>query len=831
MKNVLTIFRREFLSYFNSPIAYIFVVAILAVCSGFYMFFLFFQVGLAEMRDFFSINAWLMLFFLPAISMRLWAEEQKTGSLALLQSLPMRSHELVLGKFLAGLGFYALYLIGTLPIPIAISFLGNPDAGPLTGGYLGLILLGALYLSVGLFFSGIFKDQITSWVMAVLGCLAIHFLGWLPVAAQLDSWLGGVGTFLQRSVGSVGHFEDMYKGIISLKDIIYFLSFTGAMLFLNTLTVEQRMRRQADLTFTGVAVVTLAVVAVFNLVVFRLPLGRMDTTEGKIYTISESAENILRDLKADVTVRYYVTPEEKMPPGMKDIQRNVSDKLAEFAEISDRLKYEVIDPTGDEELAQSLAERGVAPFTLRTTEKDAIGIKKVYSALAISYLDKPDEIIPQVLPGSLPTLEYDICSRVFRLDQKEQPSVAVVAPYEPVDPRYNDPRMRQLMMQMGQEIPDKQDRFMNLTNTLRQSGYNVSRIDLSSKEPLPNNVRTMVVVDPRSLSDRQKFEVARALHSGVDVIIAAQEYKYNYNPGRGGNVMVMPAKTDPGVDGLLTNYGVSLSQKMLMDEENQIISIQTQGPLLGGFLSLPVSLDVQSPVQIKVSPENMNQDLALTANLGPMVYLWGSSLVIDSSRVEELGLDLTVLMTSSPNTWEMEYTGVPLTPESTRPTREDIVGREPLAIVLSGQFPDPYEGKSPPRWQDVQDTVEAVETVEVPNPAPAKLLLLGSSEIFSDQFMPDARMQMQRPPHADLLLKAIEGFTLSEDLLHIRSKAIQMRFLEETSPLSKVFWRIFTILLAPAIIVAYGIVRMVMRRDRRRSYKRLLEQAAGGSNE
>ena len=831
MKNMFIIFKREFLSYFNSPIAYIFVVAILAVCSGFYMFFLFFQAGLAEMRDFFSINAWLMLFFLPAISMRLWAEEQKAGSLALLQSLPMRSHELVVGKFMAGLGFYALYLIGTLPIPIAISFLGNPDSGPIIGGYVGLILLGALYLSVGLFFSGLFKDQITSWVMAVLGCLAIHFLGWLPVAAQLDSWVGGLGTFLQRSVGSAGHFEDMYKGIISLNDIIYFLSFTAAFLFLNTLTVEQRMRRQADLTFSGVAVVTLAVVAVFNLVVFRLPLGRIDTTEGNIYTISKSAENILKDLKADVTVRYYVTPEEKMPPGMKDIQRDVSDKLAEFAQISDRLKYEVIDPTGDEDLAQSLNEKGIAPFTLRTTEKDAIGIKKVYSALAISYLDKPDEIIPQVLPASLPNLEYDICSRIFRLDQGEPPAVVVVAPYEPVDPRYNDPRMRQMMMQMGQKIPDKEDRFENLTNALRQSNYNVSRIDLSSKETLPDKVKTIVVVDPKGLSDRQKFEIARALHSGVDVIVAAQEYKYNYNPGRGGNVMIMASKADPGVNGLLTNYGVSLGDKMLMDEENQIVSIQTQGPMLGGFLSLPVSLDVQSPVQIKVTPDDMNQDLALTANLGPMVYLWGSPLVIDSSRVKDLGLDLTVLMTSSPNTWEMDYTGTPLTAESTRPTKEDIIGREPLAVLISGQFPDPYEGKPPPRWQDLPDTVAADTAVETSTPAPAKLMLIGSSEIFSDQFMPEGRMQMQRPPHADLLLKAIEGFTLSEDLLHIRSKAVQMRFLEETSPLAKVLWRIFTILLAPVIIVAYGIIRMVMRRDRRRSYKRLLEQASGGRNE
>jgi len=829
MRNIATIFKREYYSYFNSPIAYIFIVAILAVCSGLYMFFFFFAAGLAEMRDFFAINSWLMLFFLPAISMRLWAEEQKTGSIALLQSLPMKPHELVAGKFAAGLGFYVLYLLGTLPIPIAIAFLGEPDTGPIIGGYLGLLLMGGMYTAIGQFFSGLFKDQITSWVMAVLGCMALHFLGWLPVAAQLDSWIGGMGTFLQRSVGSLGHFENMYKGIVTLNDILYFLSFTFALLLLNSLTVEQRMRRHADLTFSAAAVILIAVTAIFNIVVFRLPLGRFDTTEGKIYTISDSARNILKDLKAKVAIRYYVTPEDEMPPGMKDIQRNISDKLAEFSNISEKIKYEVIDPTADSSLQSQLAQKGITPFTLRTTERDAVGIKKVFSTLTISYLDEPDEIIPQVLPGSLPTLEYDICSRIFRLDQTETPTVAVVAPYEPIDPRYNDPRMMEFMRQQGQRMPEKQDRYINMTETLRQLGYSVSRLELSSTEPLPDKVRTMIVMEPKSLSERQKYEISRALYSGVNVILAAQEFKYEYNPGGRGDVMIMPSKSDTGIDELLGEYGIAISDKMLMDRQNQIISIQTQGPTIGGFLTLPVSMDVQSPVQVKVSPDNMNQDLAFTANLGPMVYLWGSSLEIDKNKIDELGLDITTLISSSDNSWEMDYTGIPLTRANANPSSADETRSRPLAVMLTGQFPDPYRGHSPPAWPDLADTIEQASGGQPANPAPSKLMIIGSSEIFTDQFIPESRYRGQWPSHEDLLLKAVEGFTLSEDLLHIRSKSIQVRFLDETSPLAKSLWRLFTILLAPAIIITYGIIRMLMRRDRRQEYRRLIEQASGGA--
>jgi ABC-type uncharacterized transport system involved in gliding motility auxiliary subunit len=662
--------------------------------------------------------------------------------------------------------------------------------------------------------------------MAVIGAMVLHLLGWLPIAAQLDSWIGGMGTFLQRSVGSLGHFETMYKGVISFNDIIYFLSFIAVFLFLNALTVEQRMRRQADLTFTGAALAMLAVAAMLNMVVYRLPLGRWDATEGKIYTISDSAKNIIEDLKTTVTVRYYVTPEEKMPPGMKDIERDITDKLGEFRKVSDKVKFEVIDPTANEELATSLAEKGITPFTLRTTERDAVGIKKVFSSISISYLDKPVEVVPQVMPGSLPNLEYDICSRIFRMTQDAPPTIALVAPYEPMDPRYNDPRMRQLMQQMGQNIPEKNDRYTNLAGTYQQLGYNLARVELSSKETLPDDVDAILVLEPKGLSDRQKYEIARQLYAGKDVIIASQMYKYNYNPGRGGDVMIMPAKANPGINGLISNYGLTLGDKILMDVHNQVVGIQAQQSL--GFLTVPVNLDVQSPIQIRISPENMNQDYAFTANLGPMVYLWGSPIRIDSTRIDELGLELSILMTTSQDAWEAEYSGLPLAGDIVNPDYQEKLGRQALAVIVTGQFPNPYENQPPPRWQDQPDSVEVSATAEPVTPAPGRLMFIGDSEIFTDQFIPDAGYRGQKPAHEDLLLKAIEGFALSEDLLHIRSKMIQIRFLKETSPLAKIFWRIFTILLAPAVIIAFGVFRMVIRRDKRSAYRKLLEQAGGG---
>ncbi|HBC46538.1 MAG TPA: hypothetical protein DCZ43_05785, partial [candidate division Zixibacteria bacterium] len=305
----------------------------------------------------------------------------------------------------------------------------------------------------------------------------------------------------------------------------------------------------------------------------------------------------------------------------------------------------------------------------------------------------------------------------------------------------------------------------------------------------------------------------------------AQEFKYNYSPVRGTDIMIMPGKNDPALNDLLGHYGLGIGDKILMDEQNQIVSMQTQRQV--GFLSLPVNIDVKSPVQIKIVPENMNSSYAFTSNLGPMVYLWGSPLKVDNNRLNELGLKSTTLFTTSPKSWEIEYTGsTPLGADNSKPS--SYAGKLPLAVMVNGEFPDPYANQPAPKWQDEPDSVPSSMQVSSIVKAPGKLLLVGASEIFSDQFIPGGDYQGQRPPHEDLMLKAVEGLTLSEDLLQISSKSVQVRFLKETSPLAKVLWRLFTILLAPAIIIALGVTRMLMRQKRRQIYRAMLEQSGGG---
>ena len=239
MHNVATIFRREFSAYFNSPIAYIFIIVFLVLICGLFMTPFFLQ-GQADMRDFFGNLPLFFSFFIPALSMRLWAEDKRTGTFELLMTLPIRSSEVMLGKYLAAMAFFLVALAGTLPIPIMINALGNPDGGAIFSGYLGAVLLGSLYMSVGIFASGLLRDQISAFILGMLACFILFLLGIPAVAATIDGWISGLGSFLQQFLGLVGHYQSLQRGVLALGDLAYFLTLTAVFLALNTLWLEGR---------------------------------------------------------------------------------------------------------------------------------------------------------------------------------------------------------------------------------------------------------------------------------------------------------------------------------------------------------------------------------------------------------------------------------------------------------------------------------------------------------------------------------------------------------------------------------------------------------------
>ena len=238
MKNIQAIFKKEFASYFNSPIAYIYITAFL-VFSSWIFFRGFFLIGQANMRAFFSLLPWIFLFFIPAITMRLWAEEKKSGTMEILMTLPITDTEVVMGKFLAAFIFFAFSILLSFTIPLTLFYLGSPDMGPIIGGYLGALLMGAAYLSIGLFVSSLTENQIVAFILGIFSCFVLFIIGEDIVLMSLPSSLASIFSFL----GLGYHFKSIGRVIIDTRDILYYLSVIGIFLFLNIRSIESRKWR------------------------------------------------------------------------------------------------------------------------------------------------------------------------------------------------------------------------------------------------------------------------------------------------------------------------------------------------------------------------------------------------------------------------------------------------------------------------------------------------------------------------------------------------------------------------------------------------------------
>lgn len=236
---IAIITRRELAAYFLTPIAYVFIVIFL-VLSGVFTFYLggFFDRGQADLVTFFGFHPWLYLFLIPALTMRLWAEERKSGTIELLLTLPVTMIEAVLGKFLATWIFTAVALALTFPIWITVNYLGDPDNGVVVAGYLGSLLMAGGYIAIGSCVSAFTRNQVIAFVVTLVVCLFFILSGFPLVLDLFDDWLPGVLLEALRSFSFLSHFEAIQNGVIDVRDLIYYCSLIALWLFANAVVLE-----------------------------------------------------------------------------------------------------------------------------------------------------------------------------------------------------------------------------------------------------------------------------------------------------------------------------------------------------------------------------------------------------------------------------------------------------------------------------------------------------------------------------------------------------------------------------------------------------------------
>lgn len=441
MNAALTVARKELRGLFQSPVAALFLgVFLVTTLFTFFSWSRFFARNLADVRPLFEWLPLLLILLVSAVTMRAWAEERKSGTLEVLLTLPVRTRDLVIGKFLAGMGLILAGLALTLPLPLVVDQLGSLDWGPVFGGYLAATLLASAYLAIGLCVSARTDNQVVALLVTLVLGAGLYLLG----TERITALFGNEGAELLRLLGTGSRFESVQRGVIDARDLAYYGGITVSALVLNGWFLEQirldpdsprGVARRASLL--GTVGLTAANAAALNLWMAPLQHLRIDLTEGGEYSISPVTRDTLRGLDERLVVHGLFS--ERTHPLLAPLIPQIRDLLAEYAVQGGRkIDVRIVDPNEDPEVARHVGESyGVRPVPFGVSDRTSQSVVNSYFHIVIEYGDRSEVLqfqdlidvqsSDQDVEVRLRNLEYDLTRAIRKVSQDFQPLDAVLA--------------------------------------------------------------------------------------------------------------------------------------------------------------------------------------------------------------------------------------------------------------------------------------------------------------------------------------------------------------------------------------------------------------------
>ncbi|MCA9940490.1 MAG: Gldg family protein [Anaerolineales bacterium] len=438
-RQILSITRKELSSYFGSPLALIFLGTFLAaVLFIFFTVSTFFARGIADVRPLFQWMPILLIFLLAALTMRQWSEEQRSGTQELLLTLPVNPLHLVLGKFLAVMTMIVLALALTLPLPLTVGLIGNLDWGPVLGGYLAALLMAGAYAAIGLFVSSRTDNQIVALIVTVL----LGGLFYLVGTSGVTNLVGGGVSQILWAVGTGSRFESIERGVIDLRDLVYYLSLAGLFLTLNTVSLDAVRWSQQQRDYRRKVWLTAGLLGLnfvlLNVWLFPLQGLRLDLTAQREYSLSRTTKDLIDNLQEPLLIRAYIS--DKTHPLLAPLVPEIRDMLREYEIASGgQLQAEVVDPLQDPEIeAEANQVYGIRPTPFQVSGRYEASVINSYFDILIRYGDQNVVLnfqdLVEVQPRAdgtadvrLRNLEYDLTSGIKKVVYGFQSIDAVLA--------------------------------------------------------------------------------------------------------------------------------------------------------------------------------------------------------------------------------------------------------------------------------------------------------------------------------------------------------------------------------------------------------------------
>lgn len=684
---MFALYKKELSSFFSSLTGYLTMIVFLVVTglmlwvfkSGFNLL----DYKYAGLDGLFLLGPFLYLFLIPAITMKMFAEEKRNGTLELLLTKPLSEMTIVTAKFLAGLTLVVVSLIPTVVYYWSVYRLGDPvgniDTGSVVGSYIGLVFLGAAFVSIGLFASSVSNNQIVAFITAALLC-AFCYLGF----ESLYQLMQGRFALLLRELGLEAHYESISRGVVDTRDVVYFVSVTLFFMFLTRMVLRWRMTSSRKQNVWGMAAVLL--VLLFVNVTSSYLFTRVDLTQEKRYTLSASTKEMLKELDEQVLFRVYLEGDD-LPSEYRRFRNEIKDMLDQFRAYSRYVEYEFVNPNSmktDEEkrqLNEMLIKKGLTPIPV-TSEEDGVQKQQiVYPSMEVSYMGRETALqlqssgvsgrsTDEVVNSSVESLEYNFVTAIHRLTRPVRAKVGFL---------------------LGHGELEKIDLF-DIQMSLVED-YAVENVYLDKNI----DALTGRVLDTRdsSVSVRNKFDVVvipkpLKTFSDQDLYILDQYVMY------GGKILWLVDALDADMDSLQNkaqtfatrlptnlddlffNYGVRVNPDLIMDYRCRGI------PMMGADNRMQLVPWYYFPTLVP------NSSHPIVRNLDVLKTDFVSSIDLIDNDIEK-----TVLLTTSDH---VHIKNAPVNiqlSDAMIEVNDQLFNRSalPVAVLLEGEFKSLYRGR------------------------------------------------------------------------------------------------------------------------------------------
>lgn len=741
MKNIKAIFKREFKAYFDSPVAYVFLVAFL-VLIGFMTFgvAMFYERRQADLTPFFFWHPWVYLLLVPAATMGTWADERRNGTAELLLTLPITVTQALVGKFLAAWAFISIGLALTFPVAITAGYLGAPDWGVVVCGYLGSFLMAGAAAAVGVFASTLSRASVIGFVVSLALVFALMIVGFDPVTTAVANW--GVPSAIVNGLASCSlltHFEALRRGVVDLADIGYYVGMIVFMLAAAKTVTDGR--RGASKGAAGLVLLAAIVVAA-DVILANLPL-RADLTAERFYTLSDGSKAVLAKLDQDVTLKYYVSSSAAdMPMQLKTYAARVQNLLKEYERAAGgHVVLEAYDPKPDSDAEEWAQRYGIEPQTV-----NPFGSPIYFGVVAVC--GDNEQTLAQLSPRTESTLEYDVTRLVTRVAWPEKPVVGVMTSLPDV---LGGGQMNPMMMQMGQRPPEGWAAFAELGKD-----YEVRTVATDAAS-IDDDVKTLVLLHAKDLSDKALYAIDQFVLRGGKLIACVDPFSIKDMIASRQKQNPMMMQMGGGQDGPSTLGKLFDAWGVKFDTSKVTGDLEAATKLNNGQGGVD-----DNPAFLSLTQANMDQGDLLVSRLTQVMFPFAGAFVF-----EKKGMDLTftpVITTSKENSCSVDKMSVQF-----GGGMKDMIPdghARVLAARLSGTFKTAFP-KGPDGTNDVSKALaEGKGTV----------LLFADSDFLADDFC----VRMMKTPFGSipqlindnltLFSNVIEQFAGREELIGVRSR-------------------------------------------------------------